>query len=78
MPVGGFDSAKLFEALRSRPWIEDFDSPLLRLSSEFPVLALGGLLGNGGSLNEGNGSGASFGIGAAEAPVTAGGEVDIL
>jgi hypothetical protein len=59
-PVGGLDSAKLFDALRSLPWNEVFESPLLRLSTDISVLALGVLVGEGGLFNDGNGSGASF------------------
>lgn len=34
MPVGGFDSVKVFEALRRRPWkVELFDGPRLRFGS---------------------------------------------
>jgi len=64
MPVGGLDSAKFLEALRSRPCSEELlDCPRLRLGS---VVSLGrrGVIGD--SVNDGKGSGAvSFTMGVA-------------
>lgn len=56
MPVGGFDSTKLFEALRSRPCnVEVFECPRLRVgSAALPVLGRRGLIGD--PVNEGNAS----------------------
>jgi hypothetical protein len=64
MPVGGLDSAKLFEALLIRPCsVELFDCPRLRVGSVvLPVLGRRGDFGD--SVNDGNASGAnSFVVG---------------
>ena len=65
-PVGGQDSAKLFEALRIRACREEvFDSPRLRVGSVLLLVRVRCGL-NGDSVNEGNGSGAdSFLVGVA-------------
>jgi hypothetical protein len=77
-PVGGLDSIKVFDALRSSPWTEPFESPLLRLSTDLSVLPLETFEGEDGSFNDGKGSEASFWFSAAGAPVVAGEGLDMI
>jgi hypothetical protein len=58
IPDGGFDSWKVFDALRRRPWsVEALEVLRLRLESACSTL---GLLGEDGLLIDGKDSGESF------------------
>jgi hypothetical protein len=64
MPVGGFDSRKVFDALRMRPWrVEALEVLRLRFGSGRSALELSG---EDGLLVDGKGSGESFCIIASE------------